>query len=42
MYYYCKVTHIASVDMDQPSKVASPVRGQLNRENEHFSVRVRA
>ena len=24
--------------MDQPSKVANPARGQLNRENEHFPV----
>ena len=28
--------------MDQPGKVASPARGQLNRENEYFPVRVRA
>ena len=27
--------------MDQPGKVASPARGQLNRENEHFPVSVR-
>ena len=27
---------------DQPGKVANPARGQLNRENEYFSVRVRA
>ena len=27
---------------DQPGKVTNPARGQLNRENEHFSVRVRA
>ena len=26
--------------MDQPGKVANPARGQLNRENEHFPVRV--
>ena len=26
--------------MDQPGKVASPVRGQLNRKNEYFPVRV--
>ena len=26
--------------MDQPSKVASPARGQLNKENEHFPSRV--
>ena len=36
------VTHnmIYSKDMDQPGKVANPVRGQLNRENEYFAVRV--
>ena len=28
--------------MDQPDKVANPARGQLNRENEHFPVPVRA
>ena len=28
--------------MDQPCKVANPARGQLNRENEYFPVRVRA
>ena len=28
--------------MDQPGKVANPARGQLNRENEYFLVRVRA
>ena len=28
--------------MDQPGKVANPARGQLNRENEYLSVRVRA
>ena len=28
--------------MDQPGKVANPVRGQLNRENEYFPIRVRA
>ena len=27
--------------MDQPGKVANPARGQLNRENNNFSVRVR-
>ena len=34
------VTH--SKSMDQPGKVANPARGQLNRENEYFPVRVRA
>ena len=28
--------------MDQPGKVANPVRGQLNRENEYFPVTIRA
>ena len=28
--------------MDQPGKVANPARGQLNRENEYFPVRVRS
>ena len=28
--------------MDQPDKVANPARGQLNKENEYFSVPVRA
>ena len=28
--------------MDQPGKVANPARGQLNRDNEYFQVRVRA
>ena len=31
-----------SESMDQPGKVANPARGQLNRENEYFPVRVRA
>ena len=35
-------SHIASNSMDQPVKVANPARGQLNRENEDFPVRVRA
>ena len=39
--YVCMVTHI-SKNMDQPGKVASPARGQLNRKNEYFPVRVRA
>ena len=29
-----------SKSMDQPGKVASPARGQLNRKNEYFPVRV--
>ena len=28
--------------MDQPTKVANPAPGQLKRENEYFSARVRA
>ena len=31
-----------SKSMDQPGKVASPARRQLNRKNEYFPVRVRA
>ena len=34
--------HTYRKSMDQPDKVANPARGQLNRENEYFSVRVRA
>ena len=34
--------HTYSKNMDQPDKVASPVRGQLDRKNEYFPVRVRA
>ena len=36
----CMVTHTHSKSIDQPGKVASPARGQLNRENEYFPVRV--
>ena len=28
--------------MDQPGKIANPTRGQLNRENDYFPVRVRS
>ena len=35
-------SHIYSKSMDQPGKVASPARGQLNRKNEYFPVRVRS
>ena len=35
-------TYMNSKSMDQPGKVASPARGQLNRKNEYFPVRVRA
>ena len=38
----CVYGHTYSKSMDQPGKVANPARGQLNRENEYFSVRVRA
>ena len=34
--------HTCSKSMDQPGKVANPARGQLNRENKYFPVRVRA
>ena len=34
--------HTYSESMDQPSKVANPARGRLNRENEYFPVPVRA
>ena len=37
MYGYTR-----SKSMDQPGKVASPARGQLNRKNAYFPVRVRA
>ena len=37
------VTHtVYSKSVDQPGKVVSPARGQLNRKNEYFPVRVRA
>ena len=43
MYVYvCIYGRKYSKSMDQPGKVANPARGQLNRENEYFSVRVRA
>ena len=32
--------HTYSKSMDQPGKVANPARGELNTENEYFSVRV--
>ena len=32
--------HTYSKSKDQPGKVANPARGQLNRENEYFPVRV--
>ena len=39
--YVCMYGHTYS-KKDQPGKVANPARGQLNRENEYFHVRVRA
>ena len=33
--------HSYSTSMDQPGKVANPARGQLNRENKYYPVRVR-
>ena len=41
--HVCMYGHTYSKSsMDQPGKVANPVRGQLNRENSYFPVRVRA
>ena len=41
--YVCMYGHTCSKSMDQPGKVASPARGQLNRKKkENFPVRVRA
>ena len=40
--YGCMYGHTYSKNVDQPRKVANPARGQLNRENGYFSVRVRA
>ena len=40
MYVCMVITY--SKRKDQPGKVANPARGQLNRENEFFPVRVRA
>ena len=34
--------HTYSKSIDQPGKVVNPARGQLNMENEYFSVSVRA
>ena len=37
------ISHIyRTKSLDQPGKVANPVRGQLNRENEYFPAPVRA
>ena len=40
MYLCMVITYGKS--MDQPEKVAVPAHGQLNTENEYFSVPVRA
>ena len=40
--YLCLYGRTYSKSMDQQGKVASPARGQLNRKNEYFPVRVRA
>ena len=45
MYVYvcvCMYGHTYSKSMDQPCKAGNPARGQLNRENGHFPVRVRS
>ena len=43
MYMYVFMYgHTYRKNMDQPGKVANPARGQLNRENGYFPVRVRA
>ena len=41
--YVCLYGHTYNrkKSMDQPGKVASPARGQLNRKNKYFPVRVR-
>ena len=36
------MTYNSKSNKDQPGKVASPARGQLNRENEYSPVRVRS
>ena len=40
--YVCMYCHHIYQSMNQPGKVANPARGQLNRENEHSPVPVRA
>ena len=39
MYVCIVITY--SKNKDQPGKVVNPTRGQLNRNNEYFPVRVR-
>ena len=36
--YVCMYGHTYNKSMDQPDKVASPARGQLNRKNEYISL----
>ena len=38
----CHVSVALLYSVDQRGKVANPVRGQLNKENKYFPVRVRA
>ena len=38
----CIYDHTYGKSLDQPGKVANPARGQLNSENVHFPVHVRA
>ena len=40
--HVCMYGHHLKQEKDQPGKVASPARGQLNKENEYSPVPVRA
>ena len=40
--YVCMYGHTYSKSVDEPGKAASLARGQLNRKNEYFPVRVHA
>ena len=40
--YVCMYSYHIQQSIDQPGKVVNPARGQLNRENEHSPVPVRA
>ena len=40
--YVCMYRHTYSNSVDQPGKVASPARGQLNGENEYSSISLSA
>ena len=42
LLYVCIYGYTYSKSMDQPGKVGNSARGQLNIENKHFPVRVRA